>query len=280
MVRLLLNIRNHSKFHGRVEKQIMKTELLISAAVALLLGVVFVGIISDEINGNTALVSGTQTFDLTDARAPSYTIVDELNAWLNTTNYTLANFTAGWNITSITVVNASNSVVLLAGNYTFNETTGVLSNATTNEFTNVSVTYSWNNPTWLNNTYPFYLSYIDSSTTPSAWREEISACSKGTLIDSNLIDAYNSTGDALTMNGCDTGEFYLINDVNEIYFCNNVGVNESATATVTYKYCSDDYVSGWAGTTLNMTTGFFALAILAVAIWLVYMLFGRNFDFS
>ena len=257
----------------------MKTELLISAAVALLLGIVFVGIISSEINGNTALVSGTQTFDLTDARAPSYIIVDELNAFLNTTNYTLANFTEGWNITTITVTNASNSVLLLAGNYTFNESTGVLANATATEFTNVSIRYAWNNPTWLNNTYPFYLSYIDSDATPSAWREDISACSKETLIDSGLIAAYNSSGDELTMNGCDAGEFYLVNEINEIYFCNNDGVNESATATVTYQYCSDDYVSGWAGTTLNMTTGFFALAILAIGIWMVYMLFGKDFNF-
>jgi len=83
---------------------------------------------------------------LTDAvgktNALSGNVYNESGAYLNSTGYTLA--TTGLDDfvpTIVTVHNASNGVILLAGNYTL--TGNVLYNATTTTYSAVNVTYSY-----------------------------------------------------------------------------------------------------------------------------------------
>ena len=118
----------------------------------------------------------------------------------------------------------------------------------------------------VNNTYPYYLSGF------GGWKEDVSECSAGTLIVSgSKVVAKNSTGATLTMNGCDAGDYYFIEGINEINFCNNANINKTSAVTVTHKYCPNEYqTNGWGRTGLNVTIGLFAIAILLSAIGFFY----------
>lgn len=107
-----------------------------------------------------------------------------------------------------------------------------------------------------------------------AWRQSISECALATTIDSNRISAYNTSGAALSMNGCSAGgDFYLVDTVNSITFCNqSVSTNGtgSSTVTVTYTTCPTEYVSGWGATVFKLIPGFFVLALLIGAAFVIF----------
>ena len=113
-----------------------------------------------------------------------------------------------------------------------------------------------------------------------AWRQDISECALTATIDSNNIDAYNQSGTALSMNGCGSGgDFYLVDTVNSIKFCNrSVSTNGtgSSKVTVTYPTCPTEYISGWGATVLNMTPGFFVIAILIGAAFVLFIILKDN----
>jgi len=64
----------------------------------------------------------------------------------------------------------------------------------------------------------------------------------------------------------------------KIFVLNTTETNSSLSNTtyITYTYCSDDYLNtSWGRSILGTVPGFFALALLGVALWLFYAVF-RN----
>ena len=72
------------------------------------------------------------------------TVANETGAYINATGYTLDTVTAcNWQSAAITsVTNVTNGANILVGNYTLSST-GVLTNATTNTFSNVNLAYTY-----------------------------------------------------------------------------------------------------------------------------------------
>ena len=88
---------------------------------------------------------------------------------------------------------------------------------------------------------------------------------------------YNQTG-TLTELGTDylftpsTGVLTIINST--IWFDDGSAIQIENDTTIDYIYCDDDYLnSGWGRAVLTTVPGFFALALLGVAIWLFYSVF-------
>ena len=82
----------------------------------------------------------------------------------------------------------------------------------------------------------------------------------------------NSSGDALTV----TTDYVLTASAGTFVFVNSAGLNDTIdTATnqtlASYSYCGDDYMNlGWGRTGINLVPGFFALALLLIAVGLFY----------
>jgi len=86
--------------------------------------------------------------------------------------------------------------------------------------------------------------------------------------------------------GNSTGDYTLDTDY-ELYPAQGIihVLNTTTTASINggnntlidYTYCPDDYLnSSWGRTVLDLIPGFFALALLGVALWLFYMVFREN----
>ena len=68
-----------------------------------------------------------------------------------------------------------------------------------------------------------------------------------------------------------TGKVTLLNT------STNTRVLTNNNTVVSYTYCSDDYLNtSWSRTILNTNVGFLAIAVLAVVLWLVYVLLERK----
>ena len=69
----------------------------------------------------------------------------EVNKFINSSGFTLAKASVGGfaNPSISSVVNATDGVVVAAGNYTLNTTSGLLTNATATTWANVNVTYTY-----------------------------------------------------------------------------------------------------------------------------------------
>jgi hypothetical protein len=94
------------------------------------------------------------------------------------------------------------------------------------------------------------------------WRNAYSECIPTTV---KLI---NQSGATMTVN---TDYFYTKTN-GSIRIANTVAMNSSMvnSTTVSYSYCPSDYVSGWAGTVSDLIPGFFALAILLTAVFVIF----------
>jgi glycerol uptake facilitator-like aquaporin len=94
------------------------------------------------------------------------------------------------------------------------------------------------------------------------WRNGYSECIPTTVI---LV---NQTGATMTVNT----DYYYPKTNGSIRIANTVAMNSSLdnSTTVSYSYCPSDYVSGWAGTVSNLIPGFFALAILLTAVFVIF----------
>jgi hypothetical protein len=119
---------------------------LVMGIIALVIAVIIAFVIISTLNnsGITTLVQDS---------GPTSTVLNENNqttvphVFLNQTGYTLANWDStlllrdSFTITAIT--NFSDGVLLLPGNYTL--TSGILKNATTSSFNNISINYTYQN---------------------------------------------------------------------------------------------------------------------------------------
>jgi hypothetical protein len=50
----------------------------------------------------------------------------------------------------------------------------------------------------------------------------------------------------------------------------------SNTTFVTYRYCADDYIGGWAKTVTNLVPGFFAIAIMIAAAFIIFWILKKE----
>jgi len=87
-------------------------------------------------------------FSEQDALFVSETVTNETEAWINETGYTLSaeagSQTNNFVITSVkSASGGSYNLTLLSGNYTVNARTGLVTNASTATFTNVSISYTY-----------------------------------------------------------------------------------------------------------------------------------------
>jgi len=71
----------------------------------------------------------------------------ETSAWINSTGYTLTGFSTSNRAYAITSIANVTGPTLLSGNYTFDSTTGTITNATPTTWDNVNVTYTYIAPT-------------------------------------------------------------------------------------------------------------------------------------
>lgn len=127
----------------------------------------------------------------------------------------------------------------------------------------------------MNNTYPFTI----GATNYDGWQASDSGCSTTALFRETLISSTNSTGGTLTEGSCDTADYSLTAGTNTVYFCNSANVNQSVSnaTTVTYEYCSDNYLSqSWSRNTLVLIVGLFAIALLIFSVGLFYSVMKEN----
>jgi hypothetical protein len=139
-----------------------------------------------------------------------------------------------------------------------------VNSATSLSFANESFNYS---SAFVNSTYGLNTSVASMNYTevraPTGW-ELNGGC------PNPLIAVGNSTG--TWTNATDynyyplTGQVQLLNTTKTI--------NGGNISLVQYNYCGSNYVTGsFSQTTLNLVPGFFALALMAVGIWLFYGLY-------
>lgn len=105
---------------------------------------------------------------------------------------------------------------------------------------------------------------------PTGWKLE-------TASDCLLVATVsNGTSTALTL---DT-DYYFNTATGKVTLLNtstNTRVLTNNNTLVSYTYCSDDYLNtSWGRTILNTNVGFLAIAVLAVVLWLVYVLLERK----
>jgi len=117
----------------------------------------------------------------------------------------------------------------------------------------------------INESYTFSAGSILTQSAGTSFKTDISECAISSVVFKN------QTGATLT---ADT-DYVWVTDGNgavgtlQLKNVKNVNVSGSNATTITYSYCQDDYVYGWARTVTNMTPGFFALAILAGLLFVV-----------
>ena len=96
----------------------------------------------------------------------------------------------------------------------------------------------------------------------TGWRAEHPECEVQT------ITFKNQTGVTLT----DPTHYVFVMDVATLTLVDGGWLNggTSNTTTATYQYCPDDYITGWSQTVLNLIPGFFAIALIGAALFLLW----------
>jgi hypothetical protein len=120
-----------------------------------------------------------------------------------------------------------------------------------------------------------YLTTYQLTALDDAWRQDITECSKSTLATGTNIIIYNASGTEMTDNGAcgaegTAHEYYIIEGQSTLKICNVPATNTSTFMTVKYNTCPTEYVGGWGQTVFKMIPGFFALAILLGAAFVIF----------
>ena len=110
-------------------------------------------------------------------------------------------------------------------------------------------------------------SYFTVTNYPAGWK----------VVDCPLITVTveNSSDGTYTAAILDT-DYTLVESTGVIHVLNTTTTDEEDfnTTYVSYTYCADDYLnSSWGRAVLTTVPGFFALALLGVALWLFYNVF-------
>jgi hypothetical protein len=145
------------------------------------------------------------------------------------------------------------------------QTTGVTARTTTTETFNVAPARLVDGD--INTTYKFYPAVTTAAAT--SWRADTDGCQVNDVILGSFSNAsgtaYTATTDYVTNSA---GYFTLVNSSTVFYSTNST--------TGVFPYCADGYTTqGWGRSILNLVPGFFALALMAIALGLFYSL-GRD----
>jgi hypothetical protein len=126
-----------------------------------------------------------------------------------------------------------------------------------------------------------YLTTYQLTKLDDAWRQDISQCSKSTLATGSNIIIYNSTGAEMTDNGAcgadgTAHEYYIIEGQSTLKICNVPATNSSTTMVVKYNTCPTEYIGGWGATIIKLIPGFFAIAILLGAAFVIFYILRKE----
>lgn len=98
---------------------------------------------------------------------------------------------------------------------------------------------------------------------PTSWKTEDCPISSFVLANDTGTAITNAVDYTLTASA---GTFVMINTT-----ASNQAFKGTNLTTVSYRYCGDDYLNvGWGRSVINITMGFFALALLFVSVSLFY----------
>jgi len=240
--------------------------MMIFAAVAILLGVVLIGIISDSTAAATTLSPTVDTIDIGAARYYSTSTVNHVTEALTAVSNTTGKNLAAYDYLRVAcavsnVTNTTGLELVTAGNYTITNCNINITAASTYTDQDLTVGYNY---TWVNNWGTINATYPIATLANAVYtgKQGYSECLVSTIVYKN------QSGATLT----DPTNYVFVMDVATLTLRPSVGINNSKfnTTTATYSYCADGYVGGWAQTTLRLVPGFFALALFGVALFVMY----------
>jgi len=242
--------------------------MMIFAAVAILLGVVLSGIISDSTAATTTLSPTVDTIDIGAARYYSRSTVNATTTDFANVNNSVGGFVtgAGYKYPVCYINNVTNTTgleMVNSGNWTFVSSTCFFNLTQTTNYNNTALTVNYNF-TWMNNDGTINATYPIATLANAIYtgNQGYGECLVSTIVYKN------QSGATLT----DPTNYVFVMDVATLTLRPSVGINNSKfnTTTATYSYCADGYVGGWAQTTLRLVPGFFALALFGVALFVMY----------
>lgn len=237
---------------------IMALGKLITGFVLIVLGLSLIAVLATQVNNVTELTATSQSIDLSSARPVALTTVANESGSINETGYTLlyggGTFDSG--VLIVAVLNATDDTEVASGNWTFNPTTRVITNATEVIWSEVKITYTYNTTITVNESYEYTL----TNAVTQSWQDLYSECPVTSVTVSNATTPFTVTTDYVFTSG--TGI---------LTFVNSTAVRGSPnTLTATYDYCATGYFGGWANSVLVLVPGFFAIALLGIGVWFVY----------
>lgn len=246
---------------------------LILTGIAVLLGVILVGILAGQTTTNTQLSRATESSNLSASCYVLSTNVVSEAGFINATTYTLTKGSqADFKLVSISMINTTSGLTILAGNYSVSAL-GVVSNASVTNWNAVTMNYTY---TYNGGQVNASSSNCDLTVGTTLTRNQVLDCPLTSFV------LTNNTGTVLTK---DT-DYSFTGSTGLLEMLNTTTTNSTkmgALVYYSYDYCGSNYVSGWGKTMLNMIPGFFALAVLlGVAFVIFYVLRkeGVDIDFN
>ena len=104
---------------------------------------------------------------------------------------------------------------------------------------------------------------------PSGWQQTDCPITNFVLYNQTGTETVETTDYVFTPS---TGVLTIVNS--SIWFSDGTYLQAENDTTLDYTYCEDDYLnSSWGRAVLTTVPGFFALALLGVALWLFYNVF-------
>lgn len=232
---------------------------LLTGFVLIILGISFIIMIAHTTNTMTSFASQVDSINLSTARPTLTTTIVNESSFINSTGDYLAHnpatdrFITG--IVIITVLNSTDNKSIAAANYSYNQS-GFITNITPLSWNAVKITYTFNSTIAINES----VNYTLPNAVLLPWQKAYSECTVTTVVVQNASTVFVATTD------------YTFTEVfGTLSFVNSTSVRGSLNAiTASYDYCATGYLGGWGGNVLVIIPGFFALALLAVGIWILY----------
>lgn len=264
--------------------------ILITVAVALIIGVVLIQIISGQINDSTSMTTTTEAIDISPALVSTTTNVvnDTHDSTFSTsslgifylptiTNATLNYSTRNISCTNIVITNATGGTKILGeptGDYNWSWATTTFVRGRCGIIIDDAAYFpdvAFNNSLW---NFSYTVKYQDINTTynftvtqaPTGWKStDCPLSTTGSLTNGSTTLTRNTD-----FKGTTDGKYSLMGSL-----INNL--TQTNTYSATYSYCADDYLnSSWGRSVFSMVPGFFALALIGVGLYLAYYLLRKE----
>lgn len=248
--------------------------IIFTAGIAILLGVFLISIIADQTASVTDLTTvSDEALDISGARLYTHSAVTRISNETVTglavagDQLSVAGLLGISDCTVLAVKNVTDAADVPATNYTLNASCNLKStdaaNSWTGENVNITYTYKWHD-NWgaVNASYHFTLA---GAVTTGTWKADYPECAVSTII------LKNQSGSAMTL----TAHYSFVAGTAVMELVNTLPLNQSTSnsTTVSYDYCSADYVTGWGQTVTNLIVGFFAIALVGAALFFFFRTF-------